>query len=137
LNICAQPGRRTAARDCEDCTDCRDPRDGTASGWGNNLLQGRQVQARLQSCPGSPLSSKRHPKIRNCRHVCGVIVIHSLDIVYKMPGDDGQYDSARTDPQKPYLCDGSPDERKSALQKQFNDGPIVWLISTGVDLDAV
>jgi len=55
----------------------------------------------------------------------GVIVIPSLDLViYKMAGDDGQYDPARTGLKQDYPYDGSRDGWKPAPRSQFNDGPI-------------
>jgi hypothetical protein len=55
----------------------------------------------------------------------GVIVIPSLDlVVYKMAGDDGQYDPARTGLKQDYPYDGSRDGWKPAPRSQFNDGPV-------------
>ena len=55
----------------------------------------------------------------------GVIVVPSLDLViYKMAGDDGQYNPARTGLKQDYLYDGSRDGWKPALRSQFSDGPI-------------
>ena len=55
----------------------------------------------------------------------GVIVIPSLDmVVYKMSGDDSQYDPGRTGLKQNYPHDGSRDKWKPAARSQFNDGPI-------------
>jgi CubicO group peptidase (beta-lactamase class C family) len=55
----------------------------------------------------------------------GVVVIPSLDLViYKMAGDDRQYDPARTGIPQEYRYDGSRDNWKPALRSQFSDGNI-------------
>jgi CubicO group peptidase (beta-lactamase class C family) len=55
----------------------------------------------------------------------GVIVIPSLDmVIYKMAGDDSQYDPARTGLKQDYPYDGSRDTWKPAPRSQFSDGPI-------------
>jgi len=55
----------------------------------------------------------------------GVIVIPSLDmVIYKMAGDDSQYDPARTGLKQDYPYDGSRDAWKPAPRSQFSDGPI-------------
>ena len=55
----------------------------------------------------------------------GVIVVPSLDLViYKMAGDDGQYNPARTGLKQNYPYDGSRDGWKPAARSQFSDGPI-------------
>jgi hypothetical protein len=55
----------------------------------------------------------------------GVCVIPSLDLViYKMAGDDGQYDPKRTGLPQDYPYDGSRDHWKPAARSQFSDGPI-------------
>ncbi|HEY9431425.1 MAG TPA: serine hydrolase [Blastocatellia bacterium] len=55
----------------------------------------------------------------------GVIVVPSLDlIIYKMAGDDGQYNPERTGLKQNYPYDGSRDGWTPALRSQFNDGPI-------------
>lgn len=55
----------------------------------------------------------------------GVIVVPSLDLViYKMAGDDNQYNPARTGLKQDYLYDGSRDGWKPAQRSQFSDGPI-------------
>ncbi|WP_031497792.1 serine hydrolase domain-containing protein [Bryobacter aggregatus] len=55
----------------------------------------------------------------------GVIVIPSLDmIIYKMSGDDSQYDPARTGLKQDYPYDGSREGWTPALRSQFSDGPI-------------
>ncbi len=55
----------------------------------------------------------------------GLIVVPSLDLViYKMAGDDAQYDQARTGLPQTYRYDGSRDGWKPAPRSQFNDGPI-------------
>lgn len=55
----------------------------------------------------------------------GVIVVPSLDLViYKMAGDDGQYNPARTGLPQNYPYDGSRDGWKPAARSQFSDGPI-------------
>ncbi len=55
----------------------------------------------------------------------GVIVIPSLDmVIYKMAGDDSQYDPARTGLKQDYPYDGSRNNWKPALRSQFSDGPI-------------
>lgn len=55
----------------------------------------------------------------------GVMVVPSLDmVIYKMAGDDGQYDPARTGLRQDYPYDGSRDGWKPALRSQFNEGPI-------------
>ena len=55
----------------------------------------------------------------------GVIVIPSLDmVIYKMAGDDAQYNPARTGLKQDYPYDGSRDGWKPATRSQFSDGPI-------------
>jgi CubicO group peptidase (beta-lactamase class C family) len=55
----------------------------------------------------------------------GICVIPSLDLViYKMAGDDPQYDPARTGIEQNYPYDGSRDHWKPAAKSQFSDGPI-------------
>jgi CubicO group peptidase (beta-lactamase class C family) len=55
----------------------------------------------------------------------GVIIVPSLDLViYKMAGDDSQYDPARTGLPQNYAYDGSRDKWKPAARSQFSDGPI-------------
>ena len=55
----------------------------------------------------------------------GVVVIPSLDmVIYKMSGDDAQYNPSRTGLKQDYPYDGSRDGWKAALRSQFNDGPI-------------
>ncbi len=55
----------------------------------------------------------------------GVIVIPSLDmVIYKMAGDDAQYNPARTGLKQDYPYDGARDGWKPAPRSQFSDGPI-------------
>ena len=55
----------------------------------------------------------------------GVIVIPSLDmVIYKMAGDDAQYNPARTGLKQDYPYDGSRDGWKPATRSQFSDGPV-------------
>ena len=55
----------------------------------------------------------------------GVIVVPSLDmVIYKMSGDDSQYNPARTGLKQDYPYDGSRDGWKPAPRSQFSDGPI-------------
>lgn len=55
----------------------------------------------------------------------GLVVIPSLDmVIYKMSGDDGQYNPARTGLKQEYPYDGSRDGWKPAARSQFSDGPI-------------
>lgn len=55
----------------------------------------------------------------------GIYVVPSLDLViYKMAGDDAQYDPARTGLPMTYSYDGSRDNWKPAAHTQFSDGPI-------------
>jgi CubicO group peptidase (beta-lactamase class C family) len=55
----------------------------------------------------------------------GVIVVPSLDmVIYKMSGDDAQYNPARTGLKQDYPYDGSRDNWKPAPRSQFSDGPI-------------
>jgi CubicO group peptidase (beta-lactamase class C family) len=55
----------------------------------------------------------------------GIVIIPSLDLViYKMAGDDRQYDPARTGIAQNYPYDGSRDNWKPAPRSQFSDGPI-------------
>jgi CubicO group peptidase (beta-lactamase class C family) len=55
----------------------------------------------------------------------GIVVIPSLDLViYKMAGDDRQYDPASTGIPQDYRYDGSRDNWKPAAKSQFSDGPI-------------
>ncbi len=55
----------------------------------------------------------------------GIVVVPSLDLViYKMAGDDRQYDPARTGIPQNYRYDGSRDNWKPAPRSQFSDGPI-------------
>ena len=55
----------------------------------------------------------------------GVIVIPSLDmVIYKMAGDDAQYNPARTGLKQDYPYDGARNGWKPAPRSQFSDGPI-------------
>lgn len=55
----------------------------------------------------------------------GIYVVPSLDLViYKMAGDDRQYDPALTGLPQNYPYDGSRDNWKPAARSQFSDGPI-------------
>ena len=55
----------------------------------------------------------------------GVYVAPSLDLViYKMAGDDRQYNPALTGLPQDYAYDGSRDNWKPAPRSQFSDGPI-------------
>jgi CubicO group peptidase (beta-lactamase class C family) len=55
----------------------------------------------------------------------GICIVPSLDLViYKMAGDDPQYDPARTGIEQNYPYDGSRDHWKPAARSQFSDGPI-------------
>ena len=55
----------------------------------------------------------------------GIMVVPSLDLViYKMAGNDAQYDPAVTGIAQNYKYDGSRDNWKPALRSQFSDGPI-------------
>ncbi len=55
----------------------------------------------------------------------GIIVVPSLDLViYKMAGDDSQYNPNRTGLKQDYPYDGSRDNWKPAARSQFSDGPI-------------
>lgn len=55
----------------------------------------------------------------------GIAVIPSLDLViYKMAGDDAQYDPKRTGLPITYAYDGSRDHWKPAARSQFSDGPV-------------
>ena len=55
----------------------------------------------------------------------GVIVVPSLDmVIYKMAGDDGQYNPERTGLKQDYPYDGSRNSWKPAVRSQFSDGPI-------------
>jgi CubicO group peptidase (beta-lactamase class C family) len=55
----------------------------------------------------------------------GIYVIPSLDmVIYKMAGNDAQYDPAATGIPQNYPYDGSRDRWKPAVHTQFSDGPI-------------
>ena len=55
----------------------------------------------------------------------GIIVIPSLDmVIYKMAGNDAQYDPAVTGLAQSYKYDGSRDNWKPSTRSQFSDGPI-------------
>jgi len=55
----------------------------------------------------------------------GVFVVPSLDLViFKMAGNDQQYDPARTGLLQNYAYDGSRDNWRPSLRSQFSDGPI-------------
>ena len=55
----------------------------------------------------------------------GIMVVPSLDLaIYKMAGNDSQYDPALTGLPQNYSYDGSRDHWKPAAKSQFNDGPI-------------
>ncbi len=55
----------------------------------------------------------------------GVIVVPSLDmVIYKMAGDDAQYNAERTGLKQDYPYDGSRNGWKPAVRSQFSDGPI-------------
>ena len=55
----------------------------------------------------------------------GICVVPSLDLViYKMAGDDRQYDPKLTGIPQDYPYDGSRDHWKPAAKSQFSDGPI-------------
>ena len=53
------------------------------------------------------------------------MIVPSLDLViYKMAGDDAQYDPARTGLPQTYSYGGSRDGWKPPARTQFSDGPI-------------
>ena len=55
----------------------------------------------------------------------GIIVVPSLDlIIYKMAGNDAQYDPARTGLPQNYQYDGSRENWRPSPRSQFSDGPI-------------
>jgi CubicO group peptidase (beta-lactamase class C family) len=55
----------------------------------------------------------------------GICVVPSLDmVIYKMAGDDAQYDAERTGIAQDYKYDGSRDNWKPSARSQFSDGPI-------------
>jgi CubicO group peptidase (beta-lactamase class C family) len=55
----------------------------------------------------------------------GICIIPSLDmVIYKMSGDDPQYDPQRTGIPQDYKYDGSRDKWRPAARSQFSDGPI-------------
>lgn len=55
----------------------------------------------------------------------GICVIPSLDmVIYKMAGDDSQYNPERTGLPQNYAYDGSRDKWKPPARSQFSDGPI-------------
>ncbi len=55
----------------------------------------------------------------------GIMIVPSLDLViYKMAGNDSQYDLALTGIPQNYSYDGSRDNWKPAPASQFSDGPI-------------
>ena len=55
----------------------------------------------------------------------GIMVIPSLDmVIYKMAGNDAQYDPALTGLAQDYKYDGSRDNWKPAARSQFSDGTI-------------
>ena len=55
----------------------------------------------------------------------GICVVPSLDLViYKMAGDDAQYNPERTGLPQNYAYDGSRDKWKPPARSQFSDGPI-------------
>ena len=55
----------------------------------------------------------------------GICVVPSLDLViYKMAGDDRQYDPKLTGIPQDYRYDGSRDHWEPAARSQFSDGPI-------------
>ncbi|HVW84284.1 MAG TPA: serine hydrolase [Bryobacteraceae bacterium] len=55
----------------------------------------------------------------------GIYVIPSLDmVIYKMAGNDAQYDPAATGIPQNYPYDGSRDRWKPGVHTQFSDGPI-------------
>ena len=55
----------------------------------------------------------------------GIIVVPSLDmVIYKMAGNERQYDPAFNGQPQNYKYDGSRDGWKPAAHTQFNDGPI-------------
>jgi CubicO group peptidase (beta-lactamase class C family) len=55
----------------------------------------------------------------------GICIIPSLDmVIYKMAGDDRQYDPKNTGIAQDYHYEGSRDGWKPAAHTQFNDGPI-------------
>ncbi|MEP7363071.1 MAG: serine hydrolase [Acidobacteriota bacterium] len=55
----------------------------------------------------------------------GIYVIPSLDmVIYKMAGNDSQYDPMETGLKQEYPYDGSRDQWKPAPHTQFSDGPI-------------
>ena len=55
----------------------------------------------------------------------GIYVVPSLDmVVYKMAGNDAQYDPAATGLPQNYPYDGSRDKWKPSAHSQFSDGPI-------------
>ncbi len=55
----------------------------------------------------------------------GIMIVPSLDLaIYKMAGNDSQYDPARTGIPENYAYDGSRDNWKPAARSQFSDGPV-------------
>ena len=55
----------------------------------------------------------------------GIYVIPSLDmVIYKMAGNDAQYDPNATGIPQNYKYDGSRDGWKPSPHSQFSDGPI-------------
>ena len=55
----------------------------------------------------------------------GIAIVPSLDmVIYKMGGDDAQYNPERTGLPQTYPYDGSRDKWKPAARSQFSDGPI-------------
>jgi CubicO group peptidase (beta-lactamase class C family) len=55
----------------------------------------------------------------------GIMIVPSLDLViYKMAGNDTQYDPNRTGLPQTYQYDGSRDNWKPAARSQFSDSPI-------------
>ena len=55
----------------------------------------------------------------------GICIVPSLDLViYKMAGDERQYDPSLTGLRQDYKYDGSRDGWKPAARSQFSDGPI-------------
>ncbi|HWY76158.1 MAG TPA: serine hydrolase, partial [Verrucomicrobiae bacterium] len=55
----------------------------------------------------------------------GIIVVPSLDmVIYKMAGNERQYDSVFNGQPQNYKYDGSREGWKPAAHTQFDDGPI-------------
>ena len=87
-------------------------------GAANERMRGRGHEIRLAGAP-------RDAWFKSGAGGFGIVVIPSLDmVIYKMAGNDAQYDPEFTQLPMLYKYDGSRDGWKPSVHTQFDDGPI-------------